>query len=71
MYMNKLKFSILAFAGVLFGCQQAELTEPVGQSMKTVTISTEMGGDETKAAIEDVNDPSVLESKALSVKLYK
>ena len=52
MYMNKLKFSILAFAGVLFGCQQAELTEPVGQPMKTVTISTEMGGDETKAAID-------------------
>ena len=51
MYMNKLKFSILAFAGVLFGCQQAELTEPVGQSMKTVTISTEMASDETKAAL--------------------
>jgi hypothetical protein len=46
---------ILAIAGVLFGCQQAELADPNdvgGQPMKSVTISTEMDTDLTKAALD-------------------
>ena len=53
--MKRLLISILASAGVLFGCQQAELLDPNdngGQPMKTVTISTEMCGDDTKAALD-------------------
>lgn len=53
--MKKQYLSILASAGVLFGCQQAELLNPEetgGQPMKTVTISTEMASDETKAALD-------------------
>ena len=50
--MKIFKLSILALAGVLFGCQRVELNQPVQSSLKTVTISTEMVGDETKAAID-------------------
>ena len=53
--MRKLKLSILALAGVLFGCQQAELLDPNevgGQPMKSVTISTEVTGVDTKASLD-------------------
>ena len=53
--MKNLKLSILALAGILFGCQQAELADPSdmgGQPMKSVTLSAEMGAEDTKAAID-------------------
>ena len=53
--MNKLKFSLLGFAAILFGCQQAEFADPnevVGQPMKTVTISAGMDADDTKASLD-------------------
>ena len=53
--MKNIKLSILALAGILFGCQQAELTDPSdmgGQPMKSVTLSAEMGAEDTKAAID-------------------
>ena len=53
--MRKLKLSILALAGILFGCQQAELLDPNevgGQPMKSVTISTEVTGVDTKASLD-------------------
>lgn len=53
--MKRILISILALAGVLFGCQQAEILtpeQPGDQPMKTVTISTEMASDETKAALD-------------------
>ena len=53
--MKKLKLSILALAGILFGCQQAEMLDPNevgGQPMKSVTISTEVTGVDTKASLD-------------------
>ena len=53
--MKKFKTLLLGLAGILFGCQQAELVDPNmvgGQPMKSVTISTEMDTDLTKAALD-------------------
>lgn len=53
--MKKSCLILFGLAGLLFGCQQPELLDPnqVGdQPMKTVTISTEVDGDDTKAAID-------------------
>lgn len=53
--MKRLKLAFLAFAGILFGCQQAELVDPNemgNQNMKTVTISADMNVNETKASID-------------------
>lgn len=54
--MNKFfKLAIFGLAAVLFGCQQAEISDPDaigGQPMKTVTISAGMGADDTKASVD-------------------
>ena len=53
--MKKTYLILFGLAGLLFGCQQPELLDPNqvgGQPMKTVTISTEVDGDDTKAAID-------------------
>ena len=53
--MKKSYLILFGLAGLLFGCQQPELLDPNqlgGQPMKTVTISTEVDGDDTKAAID-------------------
>ena len=53
--MKKLRFSLIAVAGILFGCQQAEMVDPTenaGQPMKTVTIKAEMNVTDTKASID-------------------
>ena len=39
--MKNIKLAMFALAGILFGCQQAEMVDPTenaGKAMKTVTI---------------------------------
>ena len=48
--MKKISLYFLGLAAVLFGCQQ-EALEPVGENMKTVTFTADMGLD-TKASID-------------------
>ena len=53
--MKQIKFLFIALAGVLFGCQQAELSEPTDMgavNMKTVTISAMMDVTDTKASLD-------------------
>ena len=49
--MKRLSLSIFAFAAALFGCQQQESLEPVGEQMKTVTLTADMAAG-TKASID-------------------
>ena len=49
--MKRLSLSIFAFAAALFGCQQQESLEPVGEQMKTVTLTADMTAG-TKASID-------------------
>ena len=53
--MKRLKFVIILFAGILFGCQQAELTAPEENGavkMQTVRISAGIDGNDTKASLD-------------------
>lgn len=52
--MKFIKFSLIVLAGILFGCQQAELTDPNNGSvkMKTVTVSASIDAADTKASID-------------------
>lgn len=49
--MKRLSLSIFAFAAALFGCQQQESLEPVGDQMKTVTLTVDMTAG-TKASVD-------------------
>lgn len=53
--MKNIKLAMFALAGILFGCQQAEMVDPTenaGKAMKTVTIKAEMNVTDTKASID-------------------
>ena len=53
--MKRLKISLVALVGVLFGCQQAELDVPeanVVAKMQTVIISAGIDGTDTKASLD-------------------
>ena len=53
--MKQIKFIMLGLAGLLFGCQQAELDTPEEKGaveMQTVTISAGIGGTDTKASLD-------------------
>ncbi len=53
--MKQIKFIMLGLAGLLFGCQQAELDTPDENGaveMQTVTISAGIGGTDTKASLD-------------------
>lgn len=55
MKMKKTFMTWFGLAAILFGCQQAELSDPNevgGQPMKTVTISADMSTGDTKASID-------------------
>jgi hypothetical protein len=52
--MKNLKLTMIGLAAILFGCQQVEIVDPnevMGQTLKTVTISADMGVD-TKASLD-------------------
>ena len=53
--MKKIALSFLGLAAFLYGCQQPDMLDPNngGQQMKTVTISVDMGSDDTKASLDD------------------
>lgn len=53
--MKLIRLSLLALAGILFGCQQADLSDPNetgAVKMKTVTISAGIDDTDTKASLD-------------------
>ena len=53
--MRKFIISLIALAGVLFGCQQVDILEPVEddvQPMKVVSLTTEFDAGDTKASLD-------------------
>lgn len=53
--MKRITLTIIALAGILFGCQQVELADPNDTGavkMKTVTISAGIDGTDTKASLD-------------------